>query len=657
MSENRIDLMPVRDLIGKNFYIPEYQRGYRWTKTQAKDLIGDLHDFFKDLKDNKNEKHNGQFYCLQPLVVRKMSDKEKEKRNLSCKEEWFEVIDGQQRLITLSLLLLFFESKGYFCAEDVLKGNFNFSFARNPEINIEKIVKEERNETIDFHHLNEIWKLIKSDEERRKLNIDILRLLTQNLEISEDNDEEEIQRRKNNINDVRFIWYEAVDENPIAVFTRLNVGKIPLTNSELIKALLLNKGNFSGAENRFRSRQFEIGSLWDNIEKKLQNDSFWYFLTSGEEQMSTRIDFIINLIVENDSLKLFMDSDGNFDKEKMDEELSSDRYRDFRYFYKFFQKRKPEKYLLMKQCWNEITKYMKIFEEWYNDNIFYHYVGFLISSNKKINDLVKMWVMATNKTDFTNKLKAEIKKRVESYVDFPYKEDGTNKRLAKPLLLFHNIQTAIDHNEALNKKFRRDTTYRFPFNLYKLEKWDVEHINSSTTNSETDNDTRLEWIANVILAANKEQLELIKKFLYMEEGNEKTNLFSQIQSFFTDREIWTDKQKNTIGNYVLLDRSTNRSYGNAIFSAKRRIIMQKDMGYELPFPGDKLKEWIENEKDMLNGDYSKVKRTSVFVPPCTKYVFLKYYSEVSGENNYWTLKDAEDYKISIKRTIEKLNEK
>lgn len=39
---------------------------------------------------------------------------------------------------------------------------------------------------------------------------------------------------------VKVIWYEVDDsENSIAMFTRLNIGKIPLTSAELVKADLL----------------------------------------------------------------------------------------------------------------------------------------------------------------------------------------------------------------------------------------------------------------------------------------------------------------------------------------------------------------------------------------------------------------------------------
>lgn len=45
MQNNTISLIRVSDLFGKRFFVPEYQRGYRWTKTQVQDLLSDIFDF------------------------------------------------------------------------------------------------------------------------------------------------------------------------------------------------------------------------------------------------------------------------------------------------------------------------------------------------------------------------------------------------------------------------------------------------------------------------------------------------------------------------------------------------------------------------------------------------------------------------------------
>ena len=42
---NDITLKSVRNLLGMEFFIPSYQRGYRWTEQQVKDLLNDIKEF------------------------------------------------------------------------------------------------------------------------------------------------------------------------------------------------------------------------------------------------------------------------------------------------------------------------------------------------------------------------------------------------------------------------------------------------------------------------------------------------------------------------------------------------------------------------------------------------------------------------------------
>lgn len=79
----------VADISG-SFYIPSYQRGYRWSETEVVRLLDDIY---------QNGKKN---YCLQPVVVRK-------------KEDQYELIDGQQRLTTLYLIYKYMEPRAYTC--------------------------------------------------------------------------------------------------------------------------------------------------------------------------------------------------------------------------------------------------------------------------------------------------------------------------------------------------------------------------------------------------------------------------------------------------------------------------------------------------------------------------------------------------------------
>ena len=94
-----------------NYFIPSYQRGYRWTKTQVYDLCNDLLEYA--LRPNKNSKA---FYSLQPLIVRKT------KQIINGEnEDVYEVIDGQQRLTSINILLRYLMKILRYSSDDLKK--------------------------------------------------------------------------------------------------------------------------------------------------------------------------------------------------------------------------------------------------------------------------------------------------------------------------------------------------------------------------------------------------------------------------------------------------------------------------------------------------------------------------------------------------------
>lgn len=58
----------IFELRDYHFYIPDYQRGYRWSIQQVTELLDDIWDFLK------NKKSSNEFYCLQPVIVKKIKD-------------------------------------------------------------------------------------------------------------------------------------------------------------------------------------------------------------------------------------------------------------------------------------------------------------------------------------------------------------------------------------------------------------------------------------------------------------------------------------------------------------------------------------------------------------------------------------------------------
>lgn len=616
-QENTIKETAVGKLLGMKFSIPGYQRGYRWTEQQVNDLLNDINEF---------EPKNGSWYCLQPLVVKRLKEDtfkriKEEAASLDevkslLKGRW-EVIDGQQRLTTIYLILA--------CLGVTDKYTIKYETREDSKEFLEKISgknEDEAQSNIDFFYMHKANKTIKKFFEK-----------------DESNEEHTKSYKDKLLNNVKFIWYE-IDkgENPVTVFTRLNMGKIPLTNAELIKALFLNRSNFGAGEGKnetLRLRQQEMASEWDTVEYTLQNDEFWLFLNQPGDKRPTRIDFIFDLICEQKAL----DPE---DKKDLKKDIGTDEYRTFRYFYNYFKTENAD----IVFCWKTVKKYFQIFQEWYNDLDLYHYVGYLIEQGETVDSLVKEWGSKKTREEFITGIKGKIKESLKNCLDLnkEYETQGNPKTQCRPLLLLHNIQTVINQNKQMeNSKYGLATFYKFPFHLFKLEKWDVEHINSNTTNPETDEETQKEWLVNIYLSADGKLQDKIKEFFRSEKEEEKKTLFEDIKKEFpSEQEEWSPEEKNKIWNYTLLDSSTNRSYGNAIFSSKRRIIIGKDKGKQIPIP--KLRDGqlvMSEEKDA----------PSAFVPPVTKHIFLKYYSSTVGDHNYWTKEDAEAYKNNILDTL------
>lgn len=92
-QENKIKETAVAELLGMNFFIPGYQRGYRWTEQQVNDLLNDINEF---------EPENNSWYCLQPLVTKKtILDINQFKTDIQDKTELQDITDALNKQIKL----------------------------------------------------------------------------------------------------------------------------------------------------------------------------------------------------------------------------------------------------------------------------------------------------------------------------------------------------------------------------------------------------------------------------------------------------------------------------------------------------------------------------------------------------------------------------
>jgi uncharacterized protein with ParB-like and HNH nuclease domain len=579
---NKLCLKTVHELLGENFYIPAYQRGYRWSKIQVSELLDDIWEFSQSGGDNAS------FYCLQPIVVVKG-------------DGYWEVVDGQQRLTTLYVILHYLE-------KEHLRRDLKDAF-KKPSFSIKYETREESE-----HFLKNIQDTVNTN------NIDYYHIANAYIEVSRwfgerdynDNDAfiRTLLAKPSDTNSVTVIWYDLSDEckendYAIDVFSRINIGKIPLTNAELVKALFLQ--NSGSNQKKASLKQIQVATEWDLIEKSLQEPAFWHFIYNANRKKNydTRIEFIFDLM--------------------KNKPVGAENFFTFHQFNKSFkQSKKDNGQVEIDYLWKEVKDYFLTFEQWYRDRDLYHLIGFLVDCGHSIQELkAKSEAQHSTKTAFKAYLKSEISKKVDCRLD---ELNYGDKNLRKVLLLF-NIQTLLATKEA---------DIRFPFDRYKEEKWDIEHIRSQT-GKEIVGNARRPWLEDVLeyfsdtknvdnvdlKSFTEEDLNIVlqlRTLLDSEEidGNAFKTLYQQVASKFTEEAEagWSDG----IGNLALLDASTNRSYKNAMFPIKRRRIIHNDM----------------------NG---------IFVPICTKNVFMKFYSKKLGDVMYWKEPDATEYVEAIKLVL------
>ena len=96
--ENKTDKLIISDINSSLFVIPYYQRGYRWTGKNVKQLLSDLYSFANKNMDSDPE------YCLQPIVLQKLST-HNYSNIITNEENVIRVVDGQQRLTTIAIIL------------------------------------------------------------------------------------------------------------------------------------------------------------------------------------------------------------------------------------------------------------------------------------------------------------------------------------------------------------------------------------------------------------------------------------------------------------------------------------------------------------------------------------------------------------------------
>ena len=276
----------------------------------------------------------------------------------------------------------------------------------------------------------------------------------------------------------------------------------------------------------------------------------------------------------------------------------------------------------IKNEWLKIKQAYMMLEEWYEDRVLYHITGFLIQQGIGIAELRKLSENNT-KNDFEQKLRQAIYNKIigpESLIDLDDEElterirdkledleYGKHKREIRALLLLFNVATILDNPKS---------NIRFQFDSFKKESWDIEHVRSVTQDPPKRHHDRASWLNNVLsylqIQDNNQELQQdINSFITLSQNEVSDDEFETLYgSILTEFQEEKEQEGcDSITNLTLLDQQTNRSYKNAVFAVKRQRILSLDQG-------------------------------GIFIPLCTRNVFLKCYSPNVDSLMFWNDKDS-----------------
>lgn len=642
--DNSINQYAIGELLdGRYFYIPSYQRGYRWTEKQVGDLLRDLLCFANDFANEGKEKKQEQFYCLQPIIARPITNEDKLKsmfgteynESIQSHGVW-EIIDGQQRLTTIFLLYKYLlDQKGWDAEtlkeEEDGKELYHICYATRDGSSqflegltiktIEDSDEEGLKDNVDYFHMANAFKYIGEWIKTDGKTINIRYQLGGSL----DNIRTSFFKLLNGMSDtkggsVQVLWYEIAEvkeKNNIKEFQKINTGKIRLTDAELIKGLFLLKKNFTSGDKYIK--QSELALEWEYIENTLHANSFWYFLQKKGYDMPNRIDLLFNLIYKKNALKEIPEVEWDAKIKEIDARLMDTRQSEiFRFYYNRFEGKMGED--LQQEvavAWDEVMELFRTLDDWFCTPSIYNYIGLLSQCGEDLCRLVLHFEYMPEticRDDFEKYLKERI-----SYHLRGAKVDDENKQILNTydknhdtiykLLLTLNIHLLNEQNQKLESE---SDVYKFPFDVLSAQNWDIEHIDSFHTNALKKEKDKREWIKTA-MADRKDELKddevaALKQKLDENALDDAINILKKnAQEVEVDEEI-----KNTIGNLTLLDAATNRMYGNSLFCTKRRIIIER------------IKQ-------------------GVFVPIATQYIFAKFFDEKGTNRSLWTKEDMEAY--------------
>jgi hypothetical protein len=542
-TEALLEPIYVGDIRGR-FFVPAYQRGYRWGETEVRALLDDIRDNY------------GKPYYLQPIVVKRHDD------------AW-ELIDGQQRLTTLFLIFQYMKN------ENLQRRGAQYSLEYETREDSATYLEEPDpgrcQENIDYFHIFTAYRCIKQWFEAHGGRLEF----------------EANEFYGALFKYVQVIRYQAPDDvDGNALFRRLNVGRIPLTDAELVKAMLLSSSERDRTDG---DRSIEIAAQWDAFERDLRAPELWAFATGKSVQDATHIDLLLDSLADGPT--------------------GSDRptFHTFNTLRESIETR-PHPF------WGQVVERHAIALGWHADTDLFHKIGFLVAEGRTTFEQLLVEAQGKTKSEFD----AHLVRRIRDYLDLTpsglrdldYRSDKTER-----VLFLMNVETV-----------RRRGRERYSFSAHASGRWSLEHIHAQSAETLRRSKTLWrDWLRlqrNALAALDtvdeerKEELLIWTKEL-LDAPDIKEGQFQELEQLYTTLLSLpgegSEEAMHSIGNLALLDSGANSALGNSVFAVKRAEVLRRDKV----------------------GDY---------IPVCTRNVFLKYYSPAGDQQlHFWSSLDRQHY--------------
>lgn len=573
----------------QSFYISPYQRGYKWGARKGEpvwQLLDDINNSFKYKGSDRKKEYYLQYITLKPR---------KTHNDTFC----LEVIDGQQRLTTLSILLATIKKLD---ARLASYSDGKIDYAVRTQFLKDWVYSNKIDSLLSF----ESWdSFIAANGTFDKQDVYFLFGAAKAIEtfLTDIITLENLRDFYTYLCDDVKLIVNAVEThvNSEKVFANLNTNKVLLTEDDLIKALLLTRSGRQKSETGKPRSYREImdwrslmGRQWDEMQNWVE--------TAG-------IKSVFFPKMENAMLGLLKLTGTTMQYNEL-------AYADNKYpLFEFFQRSVQEETLDSKAILEKTILIFKILQEW-NINIeLYNALGYLFHCKNAISLISNQILLAQliqNTLDNSSDRLRPIYKHILKHAIFKEDADakdwfyGTDNELLQDLFLL------------LNVFFK--ATNRFDFNSYGDRSWSLEHIfpQNPRISKYKLNDKEILMLKEIV---NKEEKWGDIEQLLTQEA------LPQEQMEQLDEKLKMDAPLlNSIGNMALLTREDNASISNGLFDKKRQIISEK----------------------INEGKY---------VPAHTYAVFSKLILPQTTDLKFWNRADIEEHTIHIVTELKRIKEK